>query len=1015
MNFTDLFIKRPVLSCVVSLFIFLLGMYGISQMPLREYPATVNTEISVTTAYPGASADLVQGFITQPLTQAISQADGIDYMTATSTKGTSTISVYMKMNYDPNAALSEVLAKVQQVVNTLPSASQQPVIEKSSGDSFALMYIGFSSKSMTPEQVTDYLTRVVQPKIQSIDGISQAAVLGGMTYSMRIWLDPDRMVALGVTSSDVKNALTQNNFQAAAGQTKGKLVLFNVSADTDLHGKDSFDSIVIANNNGKLIRIKDVATVELGSESYDTSVKFDNEDAVFLGLFTTPEANPLTVINNVSAALPVLKKNYPNGLTSKVVYDGTRYIKASLNEVIETILIAGAIVILVIFAFLGSLRTVMIPVITMPLSMVGVCFLMLILGYSLNLLTLLAMVLAIGLVVDDAIVVVENIYRHIEEGKTPREAALVGAREIASPIITMTITLAAVYAPIGFIGGLTGALFTEFAFTLAGAVIISGILALTLSPMMCSKVLTNKVMDERFVIMIDKFFDKVRSFYTRRLTATLKYRPVTIVFAAIILISCYFLATTTQTELAPKEDQSALWIMLTGPKSANIDYMNKFTSPLHEIFDELPQTQDYFVINGSNGVNSGIGGLILKPWDERKKSEKEIKGIVQGELYSSLSGLEAVAFEPPSLPGSTGGLPVQFVITSTTDYQTLYKLQEDLAKAAKESGLFAYTSTTLKYNNPELNILIDRDKAGDMGINMETLGDELSILLGDNYVNLFSMENRSYKVIPQVAQKYRFNPKNLNDYYTSTSDGTMIPLSNIVKIGYSVEPNTLNTFQQLNSATVQGVMVPGNTTTDGLNFLINKAEELFPKGVTYGFEGESRQVMQEGDALLYSFFFALVVIYLVLAAKFESWTDPLVILISVPMSISGALIPLNMGLSTLNIYSGIGLVTLIGLISKHGILMVEFANVIQREEGLKIRDAIIKSASFRLRPVLMTTFAMVFGVFPLLTASGAGAISRFDIGLVIAVGMSIGTLFTLFVVPTVYTFLAKDHSKEHFD
>jgi len=1015
MKFTDLFIKRPVLASVVSLFILLMGLYGISSMPLREYPATVNTEVTVTTSYPGASADLVQGFITSPLTQAIAEANGIDYMKSTSTKGNSTINVFMKMNYDPNAALSEIMAKVQQEQNQLPEESQLPVITKSNGDSFDLMYIGYSSNGMTAEQVTDYLTRVVEPKLQAIDGVAEAEILGGMTYSMRIWLDPEKMVAQGVTASAVVNALNENNYQSAAGNTKGDLVIVNVSANTDLHDKESFENLIISNTNGKLIRIKDVANVELGSETYNTTVKFNNEKGVFIGITGTPDANPLTVIQQVRAKLPTLQKDYPSDLSGKVVYDSTLFIQESLNEVIKTIVIAAIIVIVVIFAFLGSLRNVIIPVVTMPLSMIGVCFFMLVLGYSLNLLTLLAMVLAIGLVVDDAIVVVENIYRHIEEGKSAFEAAIIGAREIASPIISMTITLAAVYAPIGFIGGLTGALFTEFAFTLAGSVIISGVLALTLSPMMCSKVLNADLMNERAVIVINRFFDRVREHYKHKLEGTLQYRPVTLVFAILILTSCYFLAITTQTELAPKEDQGALFALFTGPKYANIDYMNQYADPVHTIFDGLPQMEDYFVITGNNAINSGMGGLILKPWSERKKSAKELKTVVQNEMYKSVTGLDAVVFEPASLPGSTGGLPIQFVITSTLDYQTLYNLQEKLAQEARDSGLFAYVSTTLKFNNPQVDLVINRDKAGDMGINMETLGDELATLVGDNYINLFSMENKSYEVIPQVAQKYRLNPKNLSEYYISNASDELVPLSSFTSLKYSVQPNELDTFEQLNSAVVQGVVVPGNTTTDGINFLINKAKEIFPQGVSYDFEGDSRQTMQEGNALLYAFFFALIVIYLVLAAKFESWTDPIIILVSVPMSISGALIPLNMGLSTLNIYSGIGLVTLIGLISKHGILMVEFANIIQRTEKLSIRDAIVKSASFRLRPVLMTTFAMVLGVVPLLTASGAGAISRFDIGIVIFVGMSVGTLFTLFVVPTVYTFLAKDHSKEHLD
>ncbi|MFN3234388.1 MAG: efflux RND transporter permease subunit [Gammaproteobacteria bacterium] len=1008
MKFTDHFIKRPVMASVVSILIFIMGLYCIYQLPLREYPKTESTMISVTTSYSGASADLVQGFITTPLTQAIAGAEGIDYMTASSTQGVSTISVYMRLNYDPNAALAEIMSKVQQVQFQLPSDAEDPVIQKQSSDQFALMYIGFNSTEMSPEQVTDYLTRVVVPKLESVDGVAQAEILGGKTFSMRVWLNPTKMASYNITASTVKDALQKNNYQSAAGQTKGQLVVFNVKASTDVSDLSTFNNIVVKSENGTLIRMRDIAKVELGSQSYDSSVVFDGHEAVFIGIYGTPSANPLSVINGVRQVLPELKANYPEGMTGKVVYDGTRYIKASLYEVIETIVIAALIVIVVIFMFLGSLRTVLIPVITMPLSMVGVCFIMYMLDYSLNLLTLLAMVLAIGLVVDDAIVVVENIYRHIEEGKDPIQAALIGAREIASPVISMTITLAAVYAPIGFMTGLTGQLFTEFAFTLAGSVILSGVIALTLSPMMCSKVLSSSVMDERFVHVVDHFFDKLKSAYHRRLVSVLNYRPVTVVFAIIILASCYFLATTTQTELAPKEDESALWVMMTGPMYANIDYMNKFVSPVNKIYKSFPQMEDYFYVNGAGNVNSAISGMILKSWDERKKSVFEIQKEIQP-MLDGLSGVQAVAFNPSALPGSGGGMPVQFVIKSTGDYKTLFELQNKLLKAAEDSGMFAYVDASLRYNNPQLNVDINRDKAGEMGINMQTIGSELSLFLSGNYTNWFSMSGRSYQVIPQVERDYRFNPKKLEQYYIANANGDMVPLSSIATLTTSVEPNALSTFQQLNSATVQGVMVPGHTVTEGLQFLRQKAAEIFPHGYMYDYAGESRQVMQEGSTLVFIFFFALVVIYLVLAAKFESWRDPFVILISVPMSICGALIPLNMGVATLNIYTGIGLVTLIGLISKHGILIVEFANNIQRDEGLSIHDAVIKSAALRLRPVLMTTFAMIFGVVPLILAGGAGAKSRFGIGIVIFCGMAIGTLFTLFVVPTVYTFLAQDH------
>ncbi|MCD8524849.1 MAG: efflux RND transporter permease subunit [Gammaproteobacteria bacterium] len=1006
MRFTDLFIKRPVLACVLSLFILLLGLYSIFKLPLSQYPKTESTMITVSTNYTGASAALIQGFITTPLMRAVSQANGIDYMTTSSTQNSSVLTIYMTLNHNPNDALAQVLTQVNSVKNQLPEEADEPVITVSAAQQFDLMYLSFSSNVMTPEEITDYLTRVIQPKLVSIDGITKAEILGGQPFSMRIWLDPINMQKYDITPTQVTDALNQNNIQIAVGQTKGELVAYNVQANTDLHDMASFARMIVSNKNGTFIRLSDIARVELGSESYDSNVFFNHQQAVFIGIVATPEANPLDVSTAVHHLMPELQTSFPTGLESKVVYDSSTYIKESMHEVILTIAITAWIVVMIIFAFLGSFRTVIIPVITMPLSIIGVCFFMLLLGYSLNLLTLLAMVLAIGLVVDDAIVVVENIYRHLEEGKTSLEAALLGAREIASPIISMTMTLAAVYAPIGFMDGLTGELFTEFAFTLAGSVMISGIIALTLTPIMCSTILTPSIMNERFVKYVDHFFEKLRLSYQKRLTRILSARPVTLVFAIIILISCYGLAATTATELAPSEDQSSLWAVYTGPQYANIDYMTKFSEPINQIFQSIPESENYFMVNGIDGVNSGISGLLLKPWDQRKKSQEQIKNEIQPQL-GSLAGVQSVVFSPPALPGNNGGLPVQFVITSTDDFPTLYAAQEQLKTAAQHSGLFAYVSGSLLYNNPQININIDRDRAADVGITMENIGDLLSLLVSGSSINRFSMQDMSYEVIPQVMQQYRYNPSDLGQYPIQTLSGKNILLSNIASITQTVQPNALTTFQQLNSATIDAMMIPGQTVMAGLNFLRTEANKIFPKNMTYDYAGESRQTIKEGNTLTLTFLFSLIVIYLVLAAKFESWSDPLVILISVPMSICGALIPLNLGFASLNIYSGIGLVTLIGLISKHGILMVEFANVLRREQKLALDDAIIQSASLRLRPILMTTFAMVFGVLPLLFANGAGSHSRCDMGLVIFSGMSIGTIFTLFVVPTMYTFLAK--------
>lgn len=1009
MNFSDIFIRRPVLATVVSLVILLFGLRAMSELQLRQFPKMENTVITITTSYPGASAELMQGFITSRIQKAVADAEGIDYLAASSTAGISTITVYVKLNTDSNVAMTDIMAKVSEVTNDLPKESNKPVIDKSTGGNLALMYLGFNSAHMNNQQMTDYLTRVIQPKLQTVGGVAAADILGGQTYAMRIWLDTEKMAALNIDSNQVVQALRDQNFQAAAGQIKGKFVLFNINAHTDLSGEGQFKNIVVAQNKDTLVRLKDIATIQLGAETYDSSVIFDGKSAVFIGIQATPTANPLTVIDNIKKMLPELENNYPPNFEGKVVYDSTEYIRNSIHEVVRSISEATLIVIIVVFLFLGSLRTVMIPVVTIPLSLIGVCSLMFAMGYSLNLLTLLAMVLAIGLVVDDAIVVVENIYRHIEEGLSPFDAAIKGAREITTPIISMTTTLAAVYAPIGFLSGLTGALFKEFAFTLAFCVIISGVIALTLSPMMCSKILNRDIGKEGLVHFIDQLFERIKHNYEYRLQLVLNHRPVTAVFAGIILTSCVLLALTTKSELAPDEDQSVVFSSLTAPAYANINYLEKFTSKLSDIAKSIPETQDFFIINGRSGPTSAIAGLILKPWQDRKRSQTQVLTEVQGKL-AGIAGLNAVAFPLPSIPGTGNSLPIQFVLTSTADYVVLNQAMEKLIASAMGSGLFMFVDSDLKFEQPELEITVDRDKAAVMGIKMSDIGNSLATFLGGNYINRFSEEYQSYEVIPQVPRKYRLNPEKINDIYIPSAAQSLIPLSSVVSLEVAVKPNALNQFQQLNSATLQGMMMPGKSIIQGLNFLQQEAQKILPNGMSYDYAGQSRQAIQEGYSMVFTFFFALIIIYLVLSAQFESFRDPLIVLISVPMSIAGALIPLNLGLATLNIYTGIGLVTLIGLISKHGILMVDFANKLQINEGLDIRAAIVKSAALRLRPILMTTAAMILGVVPLILATGAGAKSRFDIGLVIACGMLVGTCFTLFVVPTMYTFIAKVHN-----
>jgi multidrug efflux pump len=901
------------------------------------------------------------------------------------------------------------MAKVNQVKYLIPREANDPIISKTTGGSLAVMYMGFGSPEMTGAAITDYLTRVAQPLLATVPGVASAEILGGQPFAMRVWLDPTRMAAREVSAEDVAAALEANNHQSAAGQTKGYFTVSNITAGTNLASIDEFRAMVVKAAGGAIVRLGDIATVELGAKSSDSSVAMNGQHAVFIGINATPDGNPLEIVKGVRALVPTLERGLPPTLTMEIPYDSTDFINASIQEVERTLAEAILIVIVVIFLFLGSFRSVLIPVVTIPLSIIGAGTLMLAFGFSLNLLTLLAMVLAIGLVVDDAIVVVENVYRHIEAGRTPLQAALVGAREIAGPVISMTITLAAVYAPIGFLSGLTGSLFREFAFTLAGAVIISGVVALTLSPMMCSLLLSAESQHGRFARLVDRVFGAVTRWYGRRLHGTLDYRPATALFAVAVLASLPFLFLNTNAELAPEEDQGVLFAVTKGPQNANIDYMNVFGEELDKVFSSFPETSFRFVVAGmEGGPNNGFAGMALQPWDQRERTAKELQPLVQGAL-DQVTGVQAFVFSLPPLPDNSQGMPVQMVISSPSGFETIYQVMDELKAAARESGMFIVTDSNLAFNSPTVRVEIDRTKANDLGITMQELGSTLATLLGGNYVNRFSLEGRSYEVIPQVPRELRLAPERLGQYYVKTRSGDSIPLATVVKITTGTEPNALTQYNQLNSATFSAVPMPGVTMGQAVDFLRGEAARLLPADFRYDFLSQSRQYVQEGNQLTITFAFALVIIYLVLAAQFESLRDPLVILVSVPMSICGALLPLFFGLATLNIYTQIGLVTLIGLISKHGILMVEFANELQRNENLDRRAAIEEAAKVRLRPILMTTVAMVVGLFPLLTAAGAGAASRFSIGLVIVAGMSIGTLFTLFVLPTVYTYLASDH------
>lgn len=1003
MKFTDLFIKKPVLAMVISLLIFLIGSRAYFELPLRQFPHIQKSVITINTAYPGADAKLIQGFITTPVIKSISSIDGIDYISASSRQGISTVTAHLLLTADLQEVFTDIMGKMTEVQKVLPRESEKPSVLKGTGDEVGLMYIGFKSHKMSPAQITHYIRTEVQPKIESLPGIAEAKILGGSEYAMRIWLDPNLMAALNVTYEEFVSALKRNNFLTTAGATKGFYVATGVKASTDLTNESGFKQMVVKQKGNSIVRLKDIARVELGITDYDSSVYLDGEKAIFVKVDPTPTANPLAAIGHVHDLLPKLEKQFPPTLSLKIPYDATEYIHESINEVVHTILEATLIVIAIIFLFLGNFRAVLIPFVTIPLSLVGVFSLLLALGYSINLLTLLAMVLAIGLVVDDAIVVVENIFRHIEDGQSPYDAAIEGAREIAVPVISMTITLAAVYAPIAFQGGLTGALFKEFALTLASTVIISGIVALVLSPMMCSKLLNASLLDAKLVKIVDGFFGRLRDTYTKYLARTLQYRPVGIFFGVMILLSCFVFYSFSQKELAPVEDQSAIFVSANGPEDANIDYMSHFTKRYRDIFKTYPELQSYFLVNMPNRA---FAGMLLKPWTQRERTQKQIQDSMQ-QAINQVSGLQSFVFNIPDLPISGGFAPVGFVITTTRDYPIIQETLDKFVSNAMKSGVFMFAVGDMKYNRPIDNVIIDRDRAAQLGIDMSNIGMALGTSLGGNYVSRFSMESNSYQIIPQLDKQYRLDSNQLDHIYLRAGNGKMIPLSTVAHIERSIQPNQLSQLNQLHSATMMGAIMPGHSMGEVIKYLDQKAETLLPDDVSYDYTGESRQFIKEGNKLTYTIFFALIIIFLVLAAQFESFRAPFIILFSVPLSMFGALVPIFLGASTINIYSQIGLVTLIGLISKHGILLVDFANKIREERGFSAVDAMVEAAGIRLRPILMTTAAMVLGVMPLVLAQGPGANSRFSIGIVISMGMLVGTIFTLFIVPTMYCSLAK--------
>lgn len=1008
MRFTDVFIKRPVLAVSISFLIALLGLQAIFKMQVREYPEMTNTVVTVSTGYYGASADLIQGFITQPLEQAVAQADNIDYMTSSSVLGKSTITVTMKLNTDPNAALSDVLAKTNSVRSQLPKEAEDPTVTMSTGSTTAVLYIGFTSDELSSSQITDYLERVFNPQIFTVNGVSKIDLYGGMKYALRIWLDPAKMAGLQLTAGDVMNVLNANNYQSATGQATGEFVLYNGSADTQVSNVDELKNLVVKTGDGNVIRLGDIANVTL-EKSHDVyRASANGREAVVAAINAAPSANPINIAQDVLDLLPQLKRNLPSNIEMNVMYDSTVAINESIHEVIKTIAEAALIVLVVITLFLGSLRAVIIPIVTIPLSLVGVAMVMQGMGFSWNLMTLLAMVLAIGLVVDDAIVVLENVDRHIKLGESPFRAAIIGTREIAVPVIAMTLTLGAVYAPIAMMGGITGSLFKEFALTLAGAVFVSGIVALTLSPMMCSKMLKAHEEPNKFEQKVHGLLDSMSNRYAKLLEKVMQRRPVVIAFAVIVFASLPMLFKFIPSELAPSEDKGVVMLIGTGSSNANLDYLQNTMNDVNTILSEQPEVQFAQVFTGVPSSNQAFGIASMVPWSERQASQAEVATRV-GTLVQDIPGMAVTAFQMPELPGAGSGLPIQFVITTPNSFESLFAIATEVLTEVKASPMFVYSDLDLNYDSATMKINIDKDKAGVYGITMKDIGTTLGTMMADGYVNRIDLNGRSYEVIPQVERKYRLNPESMNHYFVRAVDGKMIPLGSLITIDVIAEPRSLPHFNQLNSATVGSVPGPGVAMGDAITWFEDVAATKLPAGYNHDYMGEARQYVTEGSALYATFGLALAIIFLVLAIQFESLKDPLVIMVSVPLAICGALIALAWGAATMNIYSQVGLITLVGLITKHGILICEVAKEEQLHHNKSRIEAVMEAAKVRLRPILMTTAAMIAGLIPLMYATGAGAAQRFSIGIVIVAGLAIGTLFTLFVLPVIYSYLAEKH------
>ncbi len=1004
-SFTDLFIRHPVLAAVVNLAIVLMGWRALTSLPVQQYPNIQSSSVVITTVYYGASAEAVRGFLTTPIERAVSAISGVDYVESSSRAGVSTVTVRLKLNQNSTAALAEVTARLQQVRSELPAEAEPPQVEVQRADRpYASFYLSFSSKQRDIPAITDWLARTLQPQLATIAGVQRTDIVGGRPIAMRVWIDPDRLAAHNLSPGDVFGALRRNNYVAAVGQTKGNLVQINLLANTDLRSTDEFENLIVTDRGGSVVRLSDVARVELGAEEPDMIAKFNDQEAVYVGVWPTIGSNEIEVSHRLHAEIARITPTLPPDIQLRVAYDGTVFMQDALREItktlIETILIVG----LVVFLFLGSIRTALVPLVAMPVSLVGAAIVMLAFGFSLNLLTILAIVLSVGLVVDDAIVVVENVERHVHLGKTRLQAALVGARELVGPIIAMTITLAAVYTPIGFQGGLTGSLFLEFAITLAAAVVVSGIVAVTLSPVMSSRFVHEKGEEGRLTRLVNNGFEVVRRTYARLLDGALEMRPAIVVAAVLVMIAAWPLYTYSKRELAPVEDQSHISLFMQVPPDASLAANNRATLEVVKAVTSFPEAKFMWSLTASWGA---FGGMVAKDWKERQRSTAQLFPALYGAV-SRVPGVRVFPRLDPPLP-TPGSYDVELVLQSDEPPEQMLQTANAVVGAGWQSGKFLYVDTDLKIDLPEARVVVDRDQVADLGLDLASVGRELGTALGGGYVNRFNFYDRSYKVIPQIGDADRTTVGPLLDLKIKTPSGQLVPVSTFTHIESSTAPRTLNRFQQRNAVRVFGAVNPGVTKDEGLQVLENAAASVSGPGRSVDYAGESRQIRREGGALTTTLGFAVILIYLVLAAQFRSFRDPLIVLLgSVPLAIAGALVFSFLNLTTINIYSQVGLITLVGLIAKNGILIVQFANTL-RERGIAKMAALREATLTRLRPVLMTSAATVFGHFPLVLVSGPGSAARNSIGMVLVTGMTLGTVFTLFIVPVFYSLIAAEH------